>query len=84
MICHNCEVAGYLNQEANRVATLDSVALAEAIRVMCRGWHAKCKDRGCPCQHVIGDVLVFEYAKPDIATPPAEADTPERTTDAFF
>jgi hypothetical protein len=57
MICHPCTVAGFLNAEANRAVMLESVAAAEPLKALCREWHSKCKDRFCPCQHIVGQVL---------------------------
>lgn len=55
MTCHHCEVAGYLNAEANAKAFF-SVAEAEDIRELARMWHRRCLGKDCACQHVIGDI----------------------------
>jgi hypothetical protein len=83
VICHPCEVAGYLNQEANRLAMLESVEAAESVRVLCRNWHAGCRDRTtCPCQHVVGDVLNHQRIRDDETASSADvpsADGPQRS-----
>lgn len=61
MICHDCQVAGHLNSEGNRLAMMESVAAAGDVREMAREWHRKCKDRNCPCQHVIGEVINRQF-----------------------
>lgn len=52
MICGNCRVAGYINEEANEQP---NEADPEKARDIARSWHRKCK--GCTCQHVVGDVI---------------------------
>jgi hypothetical protein len=56
MICRDCQVAGFMNAEANHV-TLQSGDAAESIRALARSWHRKCRDKDCACQHIIGVVL---------------------------
>lgn len=54
MICGNCRVAGYINEEANEQP---NEADPEKARAMALKWHGKCRDRCCTCQHQVGDVI---------------------------
>jgi hypothetical protein len=55
VICHNCEVAGYINAEANR-QVFWNFKLSEKVRELARSWHRTCKGRSyCTCQHRVGD-----------------------------
>lgn len=56
MVCENCKVAGFINEEAIEAIEKQPEAV-DAISDMARSWHGKCRDRGCVCQHVVGDVI---------------------------
>jgi hypothetical protein len=57
VICPNCEVAGYVNEEANERMWDKGTAAVGPLREMARKWHRKCKDKGCACQHIVGDLI---------------------------
>lgn len=58
MICRQCQVAGFMNAEANRVVMSPA---AGPIRELARSWHDNCSDkRKCCCQHIIGQILTQE------------------------
>lgn len=60
MICEDCKVAGFINEEANeqREVRPDGACL---IYEAARRWHRKClswrgrNKHGCTCQHKVGD-----------------------------
>lgn len=57
MICDKCEVAGYINEEANeRYWSATALTVAD-IRELAERWHHLCRGKGCCCQHVVGDVI---------------------------
>lgn len=59
MICDDCKVAGFINEEA----LFSAPEKASSIFDMARKWHKKClswrgrNKHGCTCQHKVGDVI---------------------------
>ena len=57
MICGKCEVAGYINEEANEQYWSATALTVDDIRELALAWHGMCKGKGCCCQHKVGDVI---------------------------
>jgi hypothetical protein len=57
MICENCQVGGYINEEANERLWFYGISDAAEVQALARMWHGKCNSPGCTCQHVLGDVI---------------------------
>lgn len=73
-MCHPCQVAGYVNAEANR-SQFYSVEDADAVRAIARKWHKRCKHKNCSCQHVLGNVFdPYDTAELPRTTQPPELD----------
>ena len=60
MICNDCKVAGFINEEAildrdvNERVVKDRLNLARSWHKKCLSWRGKNK-HGCTCQHKVGD-----------------------------
>ena len=62
MICNDCKVAGFINEEASLSQAVSPQVMEDMLN-LARSWHKKClswrgrNKHGCTCQHKVGNVI---------------------------